>query len=96
MMTRALHSKDELFHVFLYSWMLSEDLSDLLVEVFYLLLYNCSNSTTCCCCCCLSALLFIHLQIKTPFVENFLKYKVRTEVCHEADLAFIRRQRCSI
>ena len=32
-MTRALHSKDELFHVALYDWMRSVDLSDVLVEV---------------------------------------------------------------
>ncbi len=33
MMTRALHSKDEVFHVCLYNWMLTEGLADLLIEV---------------------------------------------------------------
>ena len=71
MVALALHSTDELFHVHLYTWLRSVEMVDRLVEVRPTSLPPPplqSNQH------------MLILQIKTPFIEDYLKYAAATQV----------------
>ena len=82
MLTLALRSEDELFHVTLYSWLLSKNLSERLVEVclcVYVCLCMCVSACMCACECvhpCKYDCQYEHMYVcLVPFrsIPHFLK-----------------------
>ena len=71
MVTLVLRSEDELLHVTLYSWFISEGMADKLVEVcmYYYYLYIIVWNTT-------------DPQIQSPYIEEYLKQTAAIQVLH--------------